>query len=206
LLLDALQAPIEQGLMSPADRLNILDDTNSLHTYDLISDDAMLKVLSWFKNEDNEAVMVTLVKVLNDAVLPDDKHLSNGYATLLQYYKKIGGLAPIEENHVIKCTAQAEVLGFLLNKPYRKAIKDSIKLYESTKGDVPVYLRKQIYPAVAAAINKDQLIELLERIKQLVPSEEEQIDLYSSIETRLEDESEKLDVFYGYLVSADEQE
>lgn len=176
-LLEALREPIERKLLGPVDRMNVLDDCAALMNEELINTPSpssrLREVVSWYRGEDHELVLHSLLSVL------DQRNLPEGSATLKDYFHN--KLEPLDlhrdyllqgQETLIQTMVRARVIHTLVRFNYLPAVEYALKYYRLKGGEVAPYLRVAIYSAVASSGTWREFEQVLDFIAR-VPDESE---------------------------------
>uniref|UniRef100_A0A6G1S9Q8 Aminopeptidase n=1 Tax=Aceria tosichella TaxID=561515 RepID=A0A6G1S9Q8_9ACAR len=182
-LLDLLKTPIQERELDPMHRLHILEDARGLLRANLITKDAFIKIMDWYKEEDNLAVIflnyIALVELYR--IQSDDYSLMTVPQVSSAVFQKMfakhkfkfsGDETPIEQ--FIRKVA----LCIMIIDGNEDVIDEAVKTYEAVDGDVdelPVFLRVPVYMGVAVDGTRRpvKVKELLERLEETSSLEEQ---------------------------------
>jgi len=169
-LLRLMRVPIERAQMSPIDRLNILDEAQSLVLAGELSGGQLVEILSWFKLDQHGAILDSKVAAL-EVLLRLFGHRPDLGPRLRQFGRSLlsgaGGFVASEgeEGGHIEEIGRSAALGALVRLGHQPTISEALAVFESG-ARVATFLRAPLYAAVARAGSESQfkrLFALFER-------------------------------------------
>lgn len=189
-LFKRLRAPIERAILSPANRLNLIDDLRGLlkitgGPQPLVSIDDVKDHLSWFAADLDGGVLSGLAMAVDtmEQVRPNQRRDLQKFAFgLFQHVYDQFGFKSVEGQQHGQLNGRQDALRVLVQYGHPEAVAEALQVFDRSHDHLEPFLRKPVYLAVVNSGSDEQFSQLVERLTQRTKSQyERQILIYGIV-------------------------
>lgn len=177
-MLLAMKPAIEKHQLTPADRLNLIDEGSSLLLSDNLAPSDLLRLMSWFHNEDSGAVIDVLVQNFGEMLRlyrPDPivfKPLANFASHFLsKIYQNNYANTPNPNNKLTYNLGRSAIMCVLIDLNHTKTVEEALSNFRKSPM-LDVELRRPLYAAASRHGNADDFLKLQKMFRDSSQNEE----------------------------------